>query len=70
MAEKLLLVCTFEIILICVHVCLAAAGLLRLMSSEDELAAVIAHETAHVLARHHAERMSQMNLTGERHGTS
>ena len=28
-------------------------GLLDLLSSEDELAAVLAHETAHVLARHH-----------------
>ena len=27
-------------------------GLLDLLSSEDELAAVLAHETAHVLARH------------------
>ena len=42
----------------------SCAGLLRLMSSEDELAAVLAHETAHVLARHHAERMSQLQLTG------
>jgi predicted Zn-dependent protease len=37
-------------------------GLLNLLNSEDELAAVLAHETAHVLARHHAERMSTMNL--------
>ncbi len=29
------------------------SGLLDLLSSEDELAAVLAHETAHVLARHH-----------------
>ena len=28
-------------------------GLLDLLSSKDELAAVLAHETAHVLARHH-----------------
>ncbi|GAX84856.1 hypothetical protein CEUSTIGMA_g12277.t1 [Chlamydomonas eustigma] len=37
-------------------------GLLNLLGTEDELAAVLAHETAHVLARHHAERMSTMNL--------
>ena len=36
-----------------------AAGLLRLMKNEDELAAVLAHECAHVVARHGAERMSQ-----------
>jgi Zn-dependent protease with chaperone function len=36
-------------------------GLLRLMRSEDELAAVLAHEAAHVLARHPAERMSTAN---------
>lgn len=34
-------------------------GLLRLVSSEDELAAVLAHEVAHVVARHAAERMTQ-----------
>jgi Zn-dependent protease with chaperone function len=34
------------------------------MRSEDELAAVLAHEVAHVLARHPAERMSQANLVG------
>ena len=28
-------------------------ALIDLLSSEDELAAVLAHETAHVLARHH-----------------
>jgi len=37
-------------------------GLIDLLRSEEELAAVLAHETAHVLARHHAERMSTMNL--------
>ncbi|WIA21329.1 hypothetical protein OEZ85_000556 [Tetradesmus obliquus] len=39
-------------------------GLLKLVSSEDELAAVLAHEVGHVLARHHAERISQLNVTG------
>ncbi|KAF8057924.1 oma1 [Scenedesmus sp. PABB004] len=39
-------------------------GLLQLVRSEDELAAVLAHETGHVLARHHAERLSQLNVTG------
>jgi hypothetical protein len=34
-------------------------GLLRLVTSEDELAAVLAHEVAHVVARHAAERMTQ-----------
>ena len=31
-------------------------GLLRLLDDEDELAAVIAHEVAHVVARHHVRR--------------
>ena len=35
-------------------------GLLRLMSSEKELAAVLAHECAHVLARHTAEKVTSM----------
>ena len=35
-------------------------GLLRLMQSEKELAAVLAHEVAHVLARHTAEKVSSM----------
>lgn len=34
-------------------------GLLRMISREDELAAVLAHEVSHVLARHGAERMTQ-----------
>ena len=34
-------------------------GLLDIVSSEDELAAVLAHEVAHILARHAAERMTQ-----------
>uniref|UniRef100_A0A7S3VQ66 Peptidase M48 domain-containing protein n=1 Tax=Dunaliella tertiolecta TaxID=3047 RepID=A0A7S3VQ66_DUNTE len=39
-------------------------GLLELLGSEEELAAVLAHETGHVLARHHAERLSSFNLWG------
>jgi predicted Zn-dependent protease len=34
-------------------------GLLDIVSSEDELAAVLAHEVAHILARHAAERITQ-----------
>jgi Zn-dependent protease with chaperone function len=37
---------------------------MRLMTSEDELAAVLAHETGHVLARHVAERLSQFQVAG------
>lgn len=37
-------------------------GLLQIMRSEDELAAVLAHEAAHVLARHTAERLSQASV--------
>lgn len=37
-------------------------GLLRLMDSEDQLANVLAHEAAHVVARHSAERMTQVYL--------
>lgn len=29
------------------------SGMLRALGSEDELAAVLAHELAHVVARHH-----------------
>ena len=36
------------------------AGLLRMVANEDELAAVLAHESAHVVARHAAERITQM----------
>ena len=36
------------------------SGLLRLVANEDELAAVLAHERAHVVARHAAERITQM----------
>lgn len=35
-----------------------------MLGGEGELAAVLAHETAHVLARHHAERMTQQGLFG------
>lgn len=38
------------------------SGLLNMVSSEDELAAVLAHEVAHILARHAAERMTQGSL--------
>jgi len=34
-------------------------GLLKLLKTEDELAAVIAHEAGHVVARHVAERLTQ-----------
>jgi predicted Zn-dependent protease len=34
-------------------------GLINLVESDDELAAVVGHEIAHVTARHGAERMSQ-----------
>ncbi|KAG2436143.1 hypothetical protein HYH02_011649 [Chlamydomonas schloesseri] len=38
-------------------------GLLRLLGhSDDELAAVLAHEVGHILARHTAERMSTLNV--------
>ena len=35
------------------------AGLMRLVDNDDQLAAVIGHETGHVVARHAAERQSQ-----------
>ena len=38
-------------------------GLIELADSEDELAAVIAHEMAHVVSRHATERMTTMQLT-------
>jgi predicted Zn-dependent protease len=38
-------------------------GMLRVATSQDELAAVVAHEVAHVIARHGAERMSQQFAT-------
>lgn len=34
-------------------------GLLRMLSNEDELAAVLAHEVGHIVARHAAERITQ-----------
>ncbi|MEO0306171.1 MAG: M48 family metallopeptidase, partial [candidate division WOR-3 bacterium] len=37
-------------------------GILKLIENEDELACVIGHEIAHVVARHGAERMSQLLL--------
>jgi predicted Zn-dependent protease len=37
-------------------------GILQFMSSDDELAAVVAHEVGHALARHGAERMSSGQL--------
>ena len=42
---------------------LTHAGLLGLVRSEDELASVLAHECAHVVARHGAERLTQQGLT-------
>jgi predicted Zn-dependent protease len=38
-------------------------GLLKVATNQDQLAAVIGHEVAHVLARHHAERISQQFAT-------
>jgi len=37
-------------------------GLLKLMDSDDELAAVVGHEVAHAVAKHSNERMSQQML--------
>ncbi|TVR97462.1 MAG: M48 family peptidase [Rhodospirillales bacterium] len=37
-------------------------GLFRVARTEDQVAAVIAHEVAHVMARHSAERMSRQML--------
>ncbi|MCK9239587.1 MAG: M48 family metallopeptidase [Desulfocurvus sp.] len=39
-------------------------GLMRLARSDDELAAVVGHEVAHVTLRHGAERMSQSLALG------
>ena len=39
-------------------------GLLALAESDDELAAVMGHEIAHVSSRHSAERMSQQMVAG------
>lgn len=38
-------------------------GLLKLVSSEDELAVVIGHEVAHAVAKHSNERLSQQMMT-------
>lgn len=38
-------------------------GLLELLKTEDELAAVLAHEIGHVLARHSAEHLAKAQLT-------
>jgi predicted Zn-dependent protease len=38
-------------------------GMVKLAENQDQLAAVIGHEIAHVLARHHAERISQQFAT-------
>ena len=40
--------------------CVVFTGLLRLLSSEKELAAVLAHECAHVVARHSAEKVTSL----------
>ena len=37
-------------------------GLMKMVSSEDELAVVIGHEVAHAVAKHSNERMSQQIL--------
>lgn len=38
-------------------------GLLKLVSSDDELAVVVGHEVAHAVAKHSNERMSQQLMT-------
>ena len=38
-------------------------GLLRLLRSEGELAAVLGHETGHVIARHSSEQLAKAQLT-------
>lgn len=38
-------------------------GLLKLVSSDDELAVVLGHEVAHAVAKHSNERMSQQLMT-------
>jgi len=39
-------------------------GLLRTLNSEAELAAVLAHEVAHVIQKHHIKAMSSLNTSG------
>jgi predicted Zn-dependent protease len=39
-------------------------GMFKLIKSQDELAAVIGHEIAHVVSQHANERVSQQTLTG------
>ena len=39
-------------------------GLLDLLTSEAELAAVISHEVAHVIQKHHIKAMSSLNTSG------
>jgi predicted Zn-dependent protease len=39
-------------------------GIIKVAQNEDGLATVLGHEIAHKFARHHAERLSQQNLTG------
>ncbi|MDR0664798.1 MAG: M48 family metallopeptidase [Helicobacteraceae bacterium] len=39
-------------------------GILKLMANDDQIACVMGHEIAHVLARHGAERISQQQLAG------
>jgi len=43
---------------VCVQV-VVYTGLMELLGSEEELAAVLAHETGHVLARHHVSPCKQ-----------
>ena len=38
-------------------------GLLKRLSSEDQVAGVLGHEIGHVVARHSAEQMAKQNLT-------
>ena len=40
-------------------------GLLEMMSSEDEIAAVLGHETAHVVARHVVQFLTPHLSQGE-----
>jgi len=39
-------------------------GLLRTLNGEAELAAVLAHEVAHVIQKHHIKAMSSLNTSG------